>query len=52
MKDEIVRGWDHAYKISKDFIHPTIDGELSWCISISMYSDSDDALDKWQNRMH
>ena len=28
IKDEVRRSWDHAYKISEDYNHPTIDGEL------------------------
>ena len=31
VKDEVSRSWDHAYNISKDYIHPTVDGELGWC---------------------
>ena len=26
IKDEVVREWDHAYNISEDYIHPTVDG--------------------------
>ena len=51
VKDEVVRGWDHAYNISKDYIHPTIDGELGWCNASSVPSDSDDALENWKNPM-
>ena len=28
MKDEVSRSWDHAYNISKDYIHPTVDREI------------------------
>ena len=28
VKDEVVKGWDHAYNIFEDYIHPTADGEL------------------------
>ena len=52
MKDEVVKGWDHTYNISEDYIHPIIDGELGWCSSSSVSPDSDDALEKWQNHMH
>ena len=52
VKEEVVRGWDHAYNISKDYIHPTVDGELGWSSSSSKSSDSNDALENWQNRMH
>ena len=45
MKDEDIRGWDHAYNISEDYIHPTVDGELSWHNSSSASSNSDDALE-------
>ena len=31
VKDEVGRSWYHAYNISEDYIHPTIDGELGWC---------------------
>ena len=44
VKEEFVGGWDHAYNIYEDYIHPTVDEELDWKISISGLSDSDDAL--------
>ena len=47
MKDEVVRGWDHAYNILEDYIHPTVDGELGWHNASSLSSDSDDALENW-----
>ena len=28
VKEEAVRGWDHAYNISEDYIHSTTNGEL------------------------
>ena len=52
VKDEVVRGWDHAYKISEYYIHPNVDGEISWCSASSASYDSDDALENWQNRLH
>ena len=45
VKDEVVRGWDHAYNISEDYIHPTTDGELGWRSASSASSNSDDALE-------
>ena len=35
VKDEVGRSWDHAYNISEDYIHPTIDGKLGWCFHLS-----------------
>ena len=52
IKDEVVRGWDHAYNILEDYIHPNVDGELGWHSASSVSFDSDDALENWQNRMH
>ena len=52
VKDEVGRDWDHAYNISKDYIHPTIDGELGWCNTRSTPSNSDDALENWKNQLH
>ena len=52
IKDEVERSWDHAYNISEDYIHPTINGELGWCSAISASYDSDDALENWQNQLH
>ena len=26
VRDEAGRSWDHAYNISKDYVHPTVDG--------------------------
>ena len=52
IKDEDGRGWDHAYNIYEDYIHPTADGELRWHSTSSASYDSDDALENWQNRLH
>ena len=52
MKDEAVRGWEHTYNISEDYIHPTIDGELGWKKYSSMSFNLEDVLENWQNRMH
>ena len=41
VKDEVVRGWDHAYKILEYCIHSTVDGELGWHNSSSVSSDFD-----------
>ena len=30
VKEEVVGGWDNSYNISKDYIHPTTNGELGW----------------------
>ena len=45
VKEEAVGGWDHAYNISEDYIHPTTDSELDWHNSSSVSLDSDDALE-------
>ena len=45
VKDEVVRGWNHAYNISEYYIHPTTDRELGWRSASSVSSDSDDALE-------
>ena len=52
VKDEVWRSWDHTYNISEDYIHPTIDGKLGWCSASSTSSESEDALENWQNRLH
>ena len=52
VKDEVDRSWDHAYNISEDYIHPTVDGELGWCSTSSASSDSEDALENCQSRLH
>ena len=52
VKEEVGRSWDHAYNISQDYIHPTIDGEIGQHSASSMSSDSEDALENWQNRLH
>ena len=52
MKDEVVRGWNHAYNISKDYVHPTANGELGCCNASSTSFESDDALENWYNLLH
>ena len=44
IKDEVRRSWDHAYNISEDYIHPTVDGEIGWQSASSTSFVSDDAL--------
>ena len=44
IKDEVGRGWDHAYNIFEDYIQPIVDGELEWRSASSNSSDFDDAL--------
>ena len=45
VRDEAGRIWDHAYNISEDYIHLTVDGELGWRNTSFASSDSDDALE-------
>ena len=52
LRDAAGRSWDHAYNISEDYIHSTIDGELGWHGTSSASFDSDDALENWQNKLH
>ena len=52
VKDEVVKGWDHAYNISEYYIHPIADRELGLQNASSVSSDSDDALEKFKKRMH
>ena len=52
VKEEVVGGWDHAYNISEDYVHPTTDEELGWWSSSYTSLDSDDALENWKNLMH
>ena len=47
VKDKAVRGWDHAYNISEDYIHLTVNRELGWRRSGSAASEFDDALENW-----
>ena len=47
VKEEDVRGWDHAYNISEDYIHLNANGELDWWSSRSASFESDDALENW-----
>ena len=44
VRDEAGRSWDHAYNISEDYIHPTVDGKFGWHSTSSTSSDSDDSL--------
>ena len=44
VKDEVIKEWDHAYNISKDYIHLTSDWEISWTSASSTSCDFDDAL--------
>ena len=44
VKDEVGRSLDHAYNISEDNIHPTIDGEIGCRSASSTSFDSEDAL--------
>ena len=46
---------DHIYNISApkdDYIHPTMDGNLSWRSASSCTSYSGEALGNWKNRLH
>ena len=47
IKDQFGRSWDHAYNISEDYIHPTVNGELGWHSASFVSSDSKDALENW-----
>ena len=47
VKYEVFRGWDHAYNISGDYIHPTANGELGWHNDSFASSDYNDALENW-----
>jgi hypothetical protein len=38
--------------IKKDYINPTSDGNLSWRSKIPCSSDSEEALENWQNIMY
>ena len=52
VKEEVVGVRDHVYNISKEYIQPNVHDELGWWSSSSVSSDSDDALEKWNNQMH
>ena len=52
VKDEVGKSWDHAYIISEDNIHPTIDGELGLCRKSSVSFDSKNSLENWQDRLN
>ena len=45
VKEEDVRGWDHAYNILEDYIHLNANGELGWWSSRCASFDSDDSLE-------
>ena len=47
VKDEVRRSWDHAYNISKDYIHPTLDGEIGWKSASFTSYDFEDTLENW-----
>ena len=47
VKEEVVGGWDHAYKILGDYVHPTVDEELGYRSSSSASSNSDSVLENW-----
>ena len=47
-----MRSWDHSHNIFEDYIHPTVDGKLGWCTTSYVSSDSEDALENWQNQLH
>jgi len=51
VKDEVFQRMDHAYNISEDYIHPTVNRELGWCSSSSASFDSNDSLENWKNHM-
>ena len=38
--------------LQEDYINPTADGNLSWKSASSCTSDSREALENWQNRLH
>ena len=46
---------DNIYNVNalkEDYIHPTVDGNLSYKCSRSCTLDSGEALENWQNRLH
>ena len=45
VKDEVFKGWCHAYNISEYYIHPTIDEEIGWRNTSSGSSDFEDVLE-------
>jgi hypothetical protein len=58
---EPIREEDHAYELEniykltarqQDYINPTTDGNLSWRSDNACSSDSEEALENWQNKMY
>jgi hypothetical protein len=58
---EPIREKDHAYELEniykltsrqQDYINPTFDGNLSWRSDNACSSDSEKALENWQNKMY
>jgi hypothetical protein len=46
---------ENIYKLTirqQDYISPTIDGNLSWRSDTACSSDSEEALENWQNKMY
>jgi hypothetical protein len=46
---------ENIYKLTKiqhDYINPTIDENISWRSECACSSDSEEALENWQNRMY
>jgi hypothetical protein len=46
---------ENIYKITgcrEDYINPTTDGELSWRSVKSYDMDSEDAMDRWKNKLY
>lgn len=46
---------ENIYKVTarqQDYINPTVDGKLSWRSISSCTSESDEALENWQTRLH
>jgi hypothetical protein len=46
---------DNIYKLTtrqQDYINPTVDGNLSWRSDSACSSDSEEALENWQNKMY
>jgi hypothetical protein len=58
---EPIREEDHTHELEniykltarqQDYINPTTDGNLRWLSDISCSSDSEEALENWQNKMY
>ena len=46
---------DHIYKLTtreKDWINPMADGVLCWKKDSECFSDSNEEIENWQNRLH